>query len=203
MRNHKRKNQSRFSEPLLHQNAKQIQNYHDVLKEVPLGLTMRVRHEVSVKLNQVLADTITLRDMYKKCHWQVSGATFYQLHLLFDKHYTEQNELVDIMAERIQLLGGISIAMAHEVVELSSIPRPVQGREEVPVQISRLLEAHEIIVKEVRSMAKKADEMGDYGSNDLLISNVLRTNELQTWFLYEHLVKMPLVVAQGSVKNFE
>lgn len=197
MRRTNNKNHDRvdLSQPILHQNAKQIQNYREVLKDVPLGLPERARKEISDKLNKILADTMTLRDLYKKSHWQVSGATFYQLHLLFDKHYTEQIELIDIIAERIQVLGGISIAMAHEVIDLTTIERVPQGREEIPVQISRLLEAHEIIIKEVRAVAKKASDLGDDGSNDLLISNVLRTNELQTWFLYEHLVNMPLVLA--------
>jgi starvation-inducible DNA-binding protein len=126
----------------------------------------------------------------------VSGPTFYQLHLLFDKHFTEQVELVDAIAERIQLLGGISIAMAHDVAEMTSLKRPPRGREEVPVQISRLLEAHEAIIKQSRSIANRASDLEDEGTNDLLISEVLRTNELQAWFLYEHLVKMPLVKAE-------
>jgi len=134
--------------------------------------------------------------LYKKNHWQVSGPTFYQLHLLYDKHYGEQAELVDQIAERIQILGGISIAMAHDVVETTTIDRPPRGREEVPVQISRLLEAHEIIIKEVRKSAHRAADLGDDGSNDLLVSDVLRTNELQVWFLSEHLVSMPLVIAK-------
>ncbi len=129
--------------------------------------------------------------MYKKHHWQVSGHTFYQLHLLFDKHYEEQSALVDAIAERIQLLGGISIAMAPDVAEATIIPRPPRGREEVPVQISRLLEAHELLIKEARTMAKQADDSGDDGTNDLLVSQVIRTNELQVWFLAEHLVDVP------------
>ena len=149
-------------------------------------------------LNQILADTMTLRDMYKKHHWQVAGPTFYQLHLLFDKHYDEQDELVDTIAERIQLLGGVSIAMAHDVAETTLIPRPPRGREEAPVQISRLLEAHEIILKEVRTVAKQASEAGDDGTNDLLVSQVIRTNELQVWFLAEHLVDVPLVRADNA-----
>src|SRR2546425_3337726 len=91
---------------------------------------------------------MTLRDLYKKHHWQVSGPTFYQLHLLFDKHFNEQSELVDAIAERIQSLGGVSIAMAHDVAEMTLIPRPPRGRDEVPMQISRLLHAHEIVLKE-------------------------------------------------------
>src|SRR5678816_2980380 len=114
-----------------------------------------------------------IRDRYKKHHWQVAGPTFYQLHLLFDKHHDEQNELVDTIAERIQLLGGVSVAMAHDVAETTLIPRAPKGREEVPVQISRLLHAHEIVLKEAHTMAKQADEDGDDGTNDLLVSNVI------------------------------
>jgi starvation-inducible DNA-binding protein len=136
--------------------------------------------------------------MYKKHHWQVAGHTFYQLHLLFDKHHGEQDELVDTIAERIQLLGGISLAMAADVAETTIIPRPPRGREEAPVQISRLLEAHETILKEARTMAGQADDSGDDGTNDLLVSNVIRTNELQVWFLAEHLVDVPLVKADDA-----
>jgi starvation-inducible DNA-binding protein len=184
------------SQPALHQHAREIQAYDTVTRELPLGLSVETREEVVHQLNQILVDTMTLRDLYKKSHWQVSGPTFYQLHLLFDKHFTEQVELVDSIAERIQLLGGIAIAMAHDVAEMTSIARPPRGREEVPVQISRLLEAHEIIIKETRSIAHRAAELEDDGTNDLLVSEVLRTNELQVWFLSEHLVNMPLVIAK-------
>jgi starvation-inducible DNA-binding protein len=142
-------------------------------------------------LNQVLADTITLRDLYKKHHWQVAGSTFHQLHLLFDKHADEQSALVDQIAERIQMLGGVSVAMAHDVAETTLIPRPPKGREEVPVQMSRLLHAHEIVLKEARTMARLAVEAGDDGTNDLLVSNVIRGNELQVWFVAEHVVDAP------------
>src|SRR5437016_13244412 len=135
---------------------------------------------------------MTLRDMYKKHHWQVAGSTFYQLHLLFDKHHGEQDELVDQIAERIQLLGAISLAMAADVAETTFIPRPPRGREEVPVQISRLLEAHEIVLKEARTMARQASDSGDDGTNDLLVSDIIRTNELQVWFISEHLVNVQI-----------
>jgi starvation-inducible DNA-binding protein len=177
--------------PILHQKAREIQPYGK-LTPMPIALDENVRAESVGNLNQVLADTMTLRDMYKKHHWQVAGATFYQLHLLFDKHHGEQDELVDTIAERIQLLGGVSIAMAADVAETTIIPRPPRGREEAPVQISRLLEAHEFILKEARTMAREASEVGDDGTNDLLVSDVIRGNELQVWFLSEHLVSMPL-----------
>jgi len=184
------------AQPRFHQRAKEIQEYGTVNRALPLDLEEPVRLEMTEQLNQLLADTMTLRDLYKKSHWQVAGPTFYQLHLLFDKHFTEQSELVDSIAERIQLLGGISIAMAADVAETTQIERPPRGREEVPVQISRLLDAHQVIISEVRKLADRADELGDDGTNDLVVSDVLRTNELQMWFLSEHLVSMPLVHAK-------
>jgi starvation-inducible DNA-binding protein len=146
-------------------------------------------------LNQTLADTLTLRDLYLKAHWQVAGHTFYQLHLLFEKHYQEQAELIDMVAERIQTLGGISLAMGADAAEETRIPRPPRGREEVPVQLSRLLEAHELVLTQARAAAKAADESGDDGTNDMLVGNVIRTNEMQVWFLAEHLVDAPVVEA--------
>jgi len=182
------------AKPVQHQRGAEIQPYGKIAK-LPIALDEKVCAESVENLNQVLADTMTLRDMYKKHHWQVAGHTFYQLHLLFDKHHGEQDELVDEIAERIQLLGGISLAMAADVAETTMIERPPRGREEVPVQISRLLEAHELILKEARTMAKLASEAGDDGTNDLLVSDVIRTNELQVWFLAEHLVDVPVVRA--------
>ena len=182
------------AKPIVHQHAHETQPFGHLVK-LPIALSESACRESVANLNQILADTITLRDLYKKHHWQVSGATFYQLHLLFDKHYNEQNELVDAIAERIQLLGGVSIAMAHDVAETTLIPRPPKGREEVPVQISRLLHAHEIVLKEARTMAGVAAEMDDDGTNDLLVSDVIRRNELQVWFVAEHVVNTPLVEA--------
>ena len=194
-------NSSRYSQleagtqrarPVLHQHAKEIQPYNKIAK-LPIALDETACESSVANLNQILADTMTLRDMYKKHHWQVAGVTFYQLHLLFDKHHGEQDELVDTLAERIQLLGGVSIAMAADVAETTIIPRPPRGREEVPVQISRLLEAHETILKEAHAMARQASEVGDDGTNDLLVSDLIRSNELQVWFLSEHLVAVPLL----------
>jgi starvation-inducible DNA-binding protein len=183
------------SQPRIHQHAREIQEYGKVLHALPLELDEPIRAEMSEQLNVLLADTMTLRDLYKKSHWQVAGPTFYQLHLLFDKHYEEQAEIVDTIAERIQLLGGISIAMAADVAETTRIERPPRGREEVPVQISRLLDAHQIIIGGCRQLARRASEIGDDGTNDMAISDVLRRNELQVWFLSEHLVDMPLIHA--------
>lgn len=180
--------------PRWHAHAREIQKFGTVIEDLPHALGANVRVEMVKALNQLLADSITLRDMYKKHHWQVSGPTFYQLHLLFDKHFEEQVEIVDTIAERVQLLGGVTVAMGGDVAEMTKIARPPRGKEEVPVQISRLLEAHKLIIQSCLDLAEAADKAGDQGTNDLAVSDVLRPNELQSWFLSSHLVEMPLIL---------
>jgi starvation-inducible DNA-binding protein len=178
--------------PLRPHDEREIQAFNAIAK-LPIALAEDVCKASVDNLNQLIADTMTLRDMYKKHHWQVAGATFYQLHLLYDKHFNEQSELVDTLAERIQSLGGISLAMSHDVAETTLIPRLPRGRQPVPAQLSRLLHAHEIVLLEARTMARQAAQAGDDGTNDMLVGDVIRTNELQVWFLSEHLVDAPLV----------
>jgi starvation-inducible DNA-binding protein len=188
--------------PVLHQRGHETQPYGHLVS-VPIALEKSTRIQSVEHLNQLLADTITVRDLYKKHHWQVAGHTFYQLHLLFDKHAGEQTKLADEIAERIELLGGVSIAMAHDVADMTLIPRPLKGRESVPVQISRLLHAHEIVLKEARTMARLAAEDGDDGTNDLLVSGVIRTNELQVWFVSEHVVDTPAVRVEAEIATVD
>jgi len=183
-------------EPTLHRQSRsspQVTQDYGAIIPMPHGMDQKIVASSVGMLNQVLADTMTLRDMYKKHHWQVVGPTFNQLHLMYDKHYEAQVELVDALAERIQILGGVSLAMAADVAEETRIPRPPRGRESAPVQLTRLIDAHTLILKESRDLADKADEAGDSGTNDLLVSQVVRCNELQVWFLSEHLVSaMPV-----------
>jgi starvation-inducible DNA-binding protein len=189
------------AEPRVHQSSPQIQPYGTVTHAFHLELEQPIRLEITEHLNQLLADSMTLRDLYKKSHWQVAGPTFYQLHLLFDKHFGEQVEVVDTIAERIQLLGGLAIAMAPDVAETTQIERPPRGREEVPVILSRLLDAHQIIIRDCRKLAETSASLGDIGTNDLVVSEVLRPNELQAWFVSEHLVETPLVHATKETSS--
>ncbi len=152
-----------------------------------LGLSAEVRHRSVAALNRQLAHAMALRDLYKKAHWQTSGATFYELHLLFDKHHAEQLSLIDSLAERVQTLGGVALALAHDVVEESRIARAPRGREAPVQQLQRLLDAHEFVLTEARPLARQAAADGDDGTNDLLVSELVRTNELQSWFVGEHL----------------
>lgn len=180
------------SQPLLHQHGREIQEFGTV-RQLPLTLSHDTRMYSAQRLNKILADTQILYSLYKKHHWLMRGPTFYQLHLLLDKHATEQRELIDAIAERIQTLGGIAVGDPRHVAEITEVPRPPNGAEEVPAMLSRLLEAHEIILGDAHDAARRTEQQGDHGTNDLLVSQVIRTNELQVWFIAEHLVDTPLV----------
>lgn len=179
--------------PQWHAEHKEIQQFGTVIEDMPHYLDAKTRTEMVKKLNVLLADTICMRDMYKKHHWQISGPTFYELHLLFDKFYEEQAEFADLIGERIQLLGGVTVAMGGDVAKITTIPAPPIGKEDVPVQISRLLQGHKIIMMQCRDIAKAADDAGDDGTNDLAVSDILRPNELESWFIGQHLVHMKLI----------
>jgi starvation-inducible DNA-binding protein len=189
-----RKGGGRSPQPRLGQTGRELQRF-GTLRQLPIALAADARAESCRLLNEILADTMVLSALYKKAHWNAVGPTFYQLHLLFDKHYEEQAELVDEIAERVQMLGGISVGDPRHAAELTTIPRPPDGSEEVPVTIDRLLDAHETILEKVREGIDRTEQNEDWGSNDLLMSDVLRRNEMQVWFLAEHVVEVPLVEA--------
>jgi len=182
------------SQPLLHQHGVEVQRFGE-MRLFPIALSYEARAESSQLLNHVLADSIILYNLYKKHHWLMRGHTFYQLHLLLDKHAEEQLKLVDLIAERVQTLGGVAIADPRHVAEVTTVPRPPNGVEEVPAMLSRLLEAHEIVIEKVRDAITKTAANRDDGTNDMLMGDVLRTNELQVWFVAEHLVNVPIVRA--------
>jgi starvation-inducible DNA-binding protein len=165
------------------------------LRLLPIALSAEARQESCQLLNEILADSTILYALYKKHHWLVAGPTFYQLHLLFDRHAEEQLELIDLLAERVQSLGGIAVGDPRHAAELTTIDRPPNGAEEVAAMIDRTLEAHETIIEKVRDAIEKTEKSRDMGSNDLLMGDVLRRHELQVWFLAEHIVDVPLTEA--------
>src|SRR2546427_10950434 len=179
-------------EPRYAKLGQEVQRF-DSLRSLPIGLSEETRGQSCEALNRILADSTILYALYKKHHWLVAGPTFYQLHLLFDKHADEQLELVDLLAERVQSLGGIAVGDPRHAAELTSIERPPAGAEDVPAMITRLLKAHEALFRGVRVAIELTEQNKDWGSNDLLMSDVLRRNELQVWFVAEHIVDIPLV----------
>jgi starvation-inducible DNA-binding protein len=185
-------NRPATSQPWLHQHGDEVQAFGTV-RLFPLALSHDARLYSCQRLNRVLADTQILYALYKKHHWLVRGHTFYSLHLLLDKHAGEQLEIIDELAERVQTLGGVAVGDPRHVAELTGIPRSPDGVEAIPAMLSRLLEAHETILAEAHEAATRVAALGDDGTNDLLISQVIRTGELQAWFLAENLVDTPLV----------
>jgi starvation-inducible DNA-binding protein len=184
----------RSPQPKLNLDAPELQKF-GTLRTLPIGLPDKARASSCTLLNEILADSMVLYSLYKKHHWLVAGPTFYQLHLLFDKHAEEQNEIIDVLAERVQSLGGIAVGDPRHAAELTTIPRPPDGAEEVAVMIDRTLEAHETIIRKVRAGISATEKSEDWGSNDILMSDVLRRHELQVWFLAEHVVDVPLVTS--------
>ena len=182
------------TQPRLHQHGQEIQRFGTV-RQFPLGLSLETRLYACERLNRLLADTQMLYALYKKHHWLTRGPSFYPLHRLFDTHAAEQRELADKVAERVQTLGGIAVGDPRHAAELTRIPRPPDGCEPVPVMLSRLLEAHEIILIDAHEVAVKAADFGDDGTGGLIVSDLIRTGERQVWFLAEHLVDTPLVRA--------
>ena len=179
-------------EPHMARTGTEIQRF-GTLRLMPIALAAEARMESCQILNEILADTMILYALYKKHHWLVAGPTFYQLHLLFDKHADEQLELVDLLAERVQSLGGIAVGDPRHAAELTTIERPPNGTEDVPAMVHRLLDAHETVIEKVRRGIEKTEKNGDWGSNDLLMGDVLRRHELHVWFVAEHVVDLPLL----------
>jgi starvation-inducible DNA-binding protein len=182
----------RSPEPRLAPLGIEVQRFGS-LRLAPIALESTARSESCRLLNVILADSMILYSLYKKHHWLVMGPTFYQLHLLFDKHAEEQGEIIDLLAERVQSLGGVAVGDPRHAAELTTIDRPPNGAEDVPAMIHRLLDAHEAIIEKVRDAIDRTEKSGDWGSNDLLMGDVLRTNELQTWFIASHVVDIPLI----------
>jgi len=186
--------------PLTGQHGRIIQQY-GTLVPMKIGVSDDARKQNVDSLNTLLADTITIREMYKKAHWQMKGETFYQLHLLFDKHFEEQIELVDKLAERIQMLGGVSNGMPGEVVKIRTIQDPPSGVEEIPEIIGHLLDAHTAILEEAHKLADQSSDNKDWGTNDLMASEIIPTNQMQYWFTSQHLINTPLVIADRKGEN--
>lgn len=183
---------SKGSQPLLHQHGAEIQQFGTV-RLLPIALSQQARLQSCQALNQILADSMILQAHYKKHHWLVRGGTFYQLHLLLDKHAEEQVALIDMLAERIQMLGGVAVGDPRHAAELTTIPRSPDGAEAVPAMLSRLLEDHEILISKIRDAIELTDKNSDSGTNDMLMGDVLRAHEMQVWFVAEHLVETPVV----------
>jgi starvation-inducible DNA-binding protein len=182
------------AQPILNQRSKSIQPFGTVVN-YPIALSEAVRKANVASLNQILADSIYLRDLYRKSEWQVTGATFRQMKHLFHRHYKKLDHIVGKIGKRVQTLGGVSVVVPNDVVEMTKIERPPIDREELPVQLSRLLEGHERILAECHALARQGDANGDDGTVELISDHVILPLEKAVWHLAAHLTDTPLVCA--------
>lgn len=134
-------------------------------------------------LQVILANTIYMYQLYKKYHWHVTGKDFYQYHLLFDKHAGEQPALIDGIAERMRTLGLDVAAMPMDVSADATLSEKEAAGHDPQAMVRNLLNAHEEYLKHVREAVAVTEDAGDDGTNDLLVSDVMRVHELQTWFI--------------------
>jgi starvation-inducible DNA-binding protein len=184
-------------QPHLQQQSREIQAENQ-MRSLPLGMPEETAGQSVTMLNQLLADSTALYHLYKKHHWQVAGPTFYELHRLFDKHAGEVLAAIDLIAERIQILGGVSAGMPSDVVERTHIERPPTGIESIPAMLARTVHAHTTMLLTIREGIELTERNKDYGTNDLLLSDLLRMHEMQIWFVSQHLIETPLM---GTAKR--
>jgi starvation-inducible DNA-binding protein len=107
------------SQPWLQQHSQQVQQF-GTMRQFPLGLSYEARLDSCQRPNHLLADTQILYALHKKHHWLIRGPTFYRLHLLLDKHASEQLAPIDSLAERMQTLGGVAV-QRRQPAETTSI----------------------------------------------------------------------------------
>ena len=138
-------------------------------------------------LTVILSDEMTLYIKTRKFHWNVAGESFMELHKLFESQYTELEAIVDVVAERINKLGGKTIGTMNEFTLLTRI---IEHPNKYPVQkamISELLSDHELLIEDLRKdIDLCSDENHDAGTADLL-TGILQQHESIAWILRRYL----------------
>lgn len=154
-----------------------------VSKDLKLGFKENGFKKEEKNLQIALANSIFIYNLYKKYHWHVRGRDFYQYHLLFDEHAKQQLPIIDSLAERLRTLGFMAPGMPGDVERNKSVNEPDTSDFTPLVLCESLLKVHDAYLKHLRSTIDIADEVDDEGTEDFLVSDVLRVHELQVWFL--------------------
>jgi starvation-inducible DNA-binding protein len=138
-------------------------------------------------LSVVLSDEMTLYVKTRKFHWNVAGESFMELHKLFEEQYTELEQTIDLVAERIGKLGGKTIGTMSEFIKLSRIKENPNKYPNQKTMLAELLADHEILITELRKdIDKSAEENNDAGTADLL-TGILQQHETAAWVLRRYL----------------
>lgn len=144
-----------------------------------IGLESDVRQPVVKILNASLANEAILTQKTRNAHWNVSGVSFFELHILFEAQYKQLNEISDKIAERVRMLGGVTIASFEEFIKHARLS---EHSTEIP-DILQLLADHETVIRFLREDIRKcSEEYEDEGTVDLLVG-VMSLHEKMAWML--------------------
>lgn len=150
-----------------------------ILIQPNIGLDGDVRHSVVDILNKTLANEAVLTVKTRNAHWNVSGAGFFELYILFNSQYEQLNDISDEIAERVRMLGGIAIGSLQEFIHFTRL----EEKPGVIPETMDLLADHESSIRFLREDARKCtDEYEDEGTFELLVS-VMRFHEKMAWML--------------------
>ena len=151
------------------------------MTDIDIGINKESRLEIAEGLKRLLADSYTLYLQTHNFHWNVTGAQFRELHLMFEEHYTELATAVDDIAERIRTLGVAAPGTYKEFAKLSSI-KEVDGVPSSLEMVDLLHKGHEQVVRTARQVLKTA-QAGDDESTAALVSDRMRIHEKTSWML--------------------
>jgi starvation-inducible DNA-binding protein len=161
----------------------------NVLIQPNIGLDSDVRYSVVKMLNTTLANEAVLSVKTRSAHWNVSGAGFFELYILFDSQYKQLNDISDEIAERTRMLGGTAIGSLQEFLNHTR----VEEQPGVVPDILRLIADHEACIRYMREDAKKCtEEYEDEGTFELLVS-AMRLHEKMAWMLRSYIENEPVI----------
>jgi len=148
---------------------------------------------ITEAVNPLVADAFALYVKTKNFHWHLYGSHFRDYHELFDEHAEAILESIDIMAERVRRVGGMTIRSISHVGQLQTIEDDNSTLVPAGEMVRILMEDNGHIAKNIREAIEVCDENRDSPTSNLL-QDILDNTERRKWFLYE--------IVQGS-KNTE
>jgi starvation-inducible DNA-binding protein len=139
-------------------------------------------------LDELLAHSIRLRDLYTNARRQTSDIEFHHLRLLFDGHYKGQLRLVDVLVDHIRMLGYTDRVLAGVFLQGTQFSYALRGRTS-PIRLVRdLLDAHELVLSAACPSAHSDSRDDSPSIRDFAVGQVVLTNDLQSWAISEQLI---------------
>ena len=148
----------------------------------------RESSEAVEALEELLAHSIHLRDMYKNARWQTAHLQFRLLRQLFEGHYKGQIQLVDVLVDRIRALYGAGRVFAGDFLHRTQFSQLLRGRESVTLLLTELLDAHESVLNVALPTGAKEEQLNGSWARDFAVGQVVLTNNEQSLAVREQLM---------------